>query len=549
MLFLPPDLIRGILLLCLAGQAVAEQCPTEDSSAKEPLTLWDVGFSLQTQWGRLPGLGDQSPACPVPDDPPEAEPPVEQPKGQSDFVSFEEWKRIRQAEEDARPPERPKETIANVLPSDKEEQPSLEPESSEPSVEIDMPKSSGNRYNYASPDCSARIHSASPQTQHASAILHKSRDRYMLTPCKSNQHYVIVELCDEIRIESLEIAVWEFFSGVVRDVKLSVGEDGDEKDWKEVASFVARNVRGAQVRRIRSACTDRQTFALPEPTSFHRFIRIDFPTHYGSEYYCPVSQLKVFGMNQMEAFKWEQKHLASSQKDRERERAASRDAEAQARKALDVEEKARQDRQRKQEEAKREQELGELEKLVHRQALRAYPEALKSVSASSIILTASHTPSTSMTPSPLPASASSTTSSLSNSAATANASRHETTANSTEAHAVKPQSNSTEAQSAKHTPRGDHSESIYATITRRLNALEGNSSLIARYIEEQSRVMRAALGALERDWDEWRFGHDAEERSKWEQEVRLSSPGVADDSECDRKTAWGRSYHSWSGNG
>lgn len=248
MLLLPADLVRGILLLCLATQAAAEQPVAETSPVKEPLTLWDVGFSLQTQWGRLQEPHEQSPACSVSDDPPVEEPVVDHPKGQPDFVSFEEWKRIRQAEEDSQPPEGPKETTTNDSATDQKEKPSSEPpEHSEPVVEVDIPKASGNRYNYASPDCSARIHSASPQTQHASAILHKSRDRYMLTPCKSDQHYVIVELCDEIRIESLEIAVWEFFSGVVRDVKLSVGEDGDEKDWKEVASFVARNVRGAQV--------------------------------------------------------------------------------------------------------------------------------------------------------------------------------------------------------------------------------------------------------------------------------------------------------------
>jgi len=116
-----------------------------------------------------------------------------------------------------------------------------------------------NKYNYASPDCSARIHSSSQLTQHASSILHKSRDRYMLTPCKADEHWVVVELCDEIRIEAVEIAVWEFFSGVVREVRVSVGgaEEDDEhgedhagenpSGWEEVGTFVGKNVRGVQV--------------------------------------------------------------------------------------------------------------------------------------------------------------------------------------------------------------------------------------------------------------------------------------------------------------
>jgi hypothetical protein len=80
----------------------------------------------------------------------------------------------------------------------------------------------------------------------------------MLTPCKADEHWVVVELCDEIRIEAVEIAVWEFFSGVVREVKVSVGgaDDDDERDdgtndpshrWEEVGTFIGKNVRGVQV--------------------------------------------------------------------------------------------------------------------------------------------------------------------------------------------------------------------------------------------------------------------------------------------------------------
>jgi hypothetical protein len=47
-------------------------------------------------------------------------------------------------------------------------------------------------------------------------------------------------------------------------------------------------------------------------------LRIDFPSHYGNEYYCPVSSLKVWGMNQMEAFRWEQKRIAKGKDDDER---------------------------------------------------------------------------------------------------------------------------------------------------------------------------------------------------------------------------------------
>lgn len=56
--------------------------------------------------------------------------------------------------------------------------------------------------------------------------------------------------------------------------------------------------------------------------------------------------------------------------------------------------------------------------------------------------------------------------------------------------------------------RTDASESIYAFITRRLNALEGNTTLVARYFDEQAKALRAALERAEKKWEDER-GRDA----------------------------------------
>ena len=58
-----------------------------------------------------------------------------------------------------------------------------------------------------------------------------------------------IELCDEIRVEAVEVAVWEYFSGVVREVRVSAGGDEEEGEgeMEEVGMFTGRNVRGAQV--------------------------------------------------------------------------------------------------------------------------------------------------------------------------------------------------------------------------------------------------------------------------------------------------------------
>ncbi|RXK39302.1 hypothetical protein M231_03381 [Tremella mesenterica] len=420
--------------------------------------------------------------------------------------------------------------------------------SSSSSSSSDLPSKSPvlpshNKYNYASPDCSARIHSASPQTQHAASLLHKSRDRYMLTPCKADEHWVVVELCDEIRIEALEVAVWEFFSGVVREIRVSVGgedaEDGDinedgeirvrSSEWKEVGSFVGKNVRGAQ------------TFTLTQPTSFHRFVRLDFPSYYGTEYYCPVSQLKVYGMNQMEAFKWEEKRQAAVAREKDKDRNANKDRDTEERKAKEKVQAEKIRAQQREEDKRKELELDELERLLSEQARRNQPVELITDSVTAEIVSVGSSISNPSIASPTnpgagtlstPLEEPSTTvvdnvpSSLNTHNATSTISRSPlsdisvdgsqptvTSYNSTTSTSV---SSSTYTRASP--PRSDSSESIYAFIIRRLNALEGNSTLVARYIEEQTKIMRHMLGRVERSWEEWRTDWEHEDRGRWERE-------------------------------
>lgn len=482
---LPAALVAGILRLAIAAAHAepAEVLAELDTSSKADaadvitprpgpkptqLTLWDIGFSLRQSW-----LAEQE-ECPIPLVPEAgaattAVESAETPRvGETqDLPSFEEWKKTQEDDVPERGAEQPEPSNATAAPN------VSEPEAPQVHIREETKKSSHGRYNYASPDCSARIHSSSRQTQHASSLLHKSKDRYMLTPCKADEHWVIIELCDEIRIESFDLANWEFFSGVVRDIRVSVGgEDGEA--WKEVGAFVANNVRGVQ------------TFHLQQATAFHRFMRLDFPSYYGSEYYCPISQVKVYGMNQMEAFKWEQKQLDLKPTDRKEQ-----DDKEKARSVARAEE-------RKREEARRERELGELERLVQAQARRLEGGLSAFLSSTASQSASSGDPQTS----PSATTASPTAIELISQAQASNT--------VSESNATGP-ANSTGRKS-------DSSESIYAQIIRRLNAVEGNSSLVGRYIEEQSRVIRLLLGRMERGWDEWKHEWEEEDRARRGQE-------------------------------
>lgn len=112
-----------------------------------------------------------------------------------------------------------------------------------------------DRFNYASLDCSARVHTAHRAAKSASNILSSKRDRYMLSPCDAaGPQFVVVELCDDIRIDTVQLANFEFFSGVFREFTVSVAKTyaaADAEGWTVVGTYVGKNVRGVQVRFLR----------------------------------------------------------------------------------------------------------------------------------------------------------------------------------------------------------------------------------------------------------------------------------------------------------
>ncbi|KAL4253122.1 hypothetical protein AB1N83_012925, partial [Pleurotus pulmonarius] len=151
-----------------------------------------------------------------------------------------------------------------------------------------------DRFNYASLDCSARIHLTHRSAKSASSILSSKRDKYMLSPCREGKQFVIVELCEDIRIDTVQMANYEFFSGVFKDFEVSVAKTYNSDSWVDAGMYRAKNIRGVQ------------SFHPPRSLrDFYRFIRIDFHSHYGNEYYCPISLLRVYGLTHLEQWKWD----------------------------------------------------------------------------------------------------------------------------------------------------------------------------------------------------------------------------------------------------
>ena len=180
----------------------------------------------------------------------------------------------------------------------------------------DAGKTCKERTNYASFDCAATILKNNPECKSASSVLVENKDSYMLNTCSAQNKFFIVELCNDILIDTVVLANYEFFSSIFRHFRVSVSDRYPVKvdKWRDLGTFEARNTREVQA------------FLIEHPQIWARYLRIEFLTHYGSEYYCPLSLLRVHGTTMLEEIR-PQEEIAPEEAANEE---ATLDAEATA---------------------------------------------------------------------------------------------------------------------------------------------------------------------------------------------------------------------------
>lgn len=145
--------------------------------------------------------------------------------------------------------------------------------------------------NYASPDCGAKIIAANSESAGTSYVLTSTKDEYLLSPCKS-RIWFIVELCEAIQAEHIDLANFELFSSSPKNFSVSLSNRFPTRDWSNVGRFVAKDERYIQ------------SFDL-YPHLFGKYVRVDIHSHYNSEHFCPISLFRVYGTSEFEAFETE----------------------------------------------------------------------------------------------------------------------------------------------------------------------------------------------------------------------------------------------------
>ncbi|KAM3517925.1 hypothetical protein NHJ13051_008585 [Beauveria bassiana] len=157
----------------------------------------------------------------------------------------------------------------------------------------DAGKTCKERFSFASFDAGATILKTNPGAKNSKAILVENKDTYMLLECATPNKYVIIELTDDIWVDTIVLANFEFFSSMIRHFRVSVSDRYPVRmeKWKELGTFEARNSR------------DIQAFLVENPQIWAKYLRLEFLTHYSNEYYCPVSLVRVHGSRMLDKWK------------------------------------------------------------------------------------------------------------------------------------------------------------------------------------------------------------------------------------------------------
>ncbi|RLN04421.1 uncharacterized protein SLP1-like [Panicum miliaceum] len=134
--------------------------------------------------------------------------------------------------------------------------------SSQPGNVIHRREPSGKLYNYAAASKGAKVLDFNKEAKGAFNILDKDKDKYLRNPCSAEGKFVIIELSEETLTYPTE-------------------------NWETLGRFTVANAKYAQ------------NFTFPEP-KWARYLKLNLLSHYGSEFYCTLSMLEVYGMDAVE---------------------------------------------------------------------------------------------------------------------------------------------------------------------------------------------------------------------------------------------------------
>ncbi|KAG5177841.1 UNC-like C-terminal-domain-containing protein, partial [Tribonema minus] len=142
--------------------------------------------------------------------------------------------------------------------------------------------------NYASKDSGAVMMEHSPGTKGADNLLVDSKDKYTISPCEEKQ-WVVIGLSEDILVRTIKLGSYEKYSRIVKEFQVLASQSFPVDNWMDLGVFTAADAHGEQ------------TFELPSP-AFARYLKFKLLSHYGDDYYCTLSHVRVHGSTMLESF-------------------------------------------------------------------------------------------------------------------------------------------------------------------------------------------------------------------------------------------------------
>ncbi|EQC39577.1 hypothetical protein SDRG_03011 [Saprolegnia diclina VS20] len=140
----------------------------------------------------------------------------------------------------------------------------------------------GQRQNYASKDSGATVLDHAPGTKGSVNLLVPDKDRYMLIPCSADKKWIVISLSEDIHADAISIANYEKFSSMTKEFLVLGSINYPTDTWVVLGHFTALHKNGDQL------------FHFQEKHHV-RYLKLRLNSHYGAEYYCTMSQIKVYG--------------------------------------------------------------------------------------------------------------------------------------------------------------------------------------------------------------------------------------------------------------
>ncbi|KAL3787159.1 hypothetical protein ACHAW5_004729 [Stephanodiscus triporus] len=104
--------------------------------------------------------------------------------------------------------------------------------------------------------------------------------------------YVVIGLSEDILVKQIILSNYERYSSRVKEFQVLASQEyptPSDDYWNIIGTYEAHSKSGEQA------------FELLEPT-WARYLKFRFLSHYGSEHYCTLSQIKVHGSTMLQGF-------------------------------------------------------------------------------------------------------------------------------------------------------------------------------------------------------------------------------------------------------